>query len=64
MKAEKKESIFDIRLTRIEANADCCETQKSDPILAQIMAAKEEDKRPTRNVISAESSLTKAYWEL
>ena len=56
MKAEKIEFIVDIRLTLIEANADWCAAQRSDPILAKIIAAKEEDKRPTRNEISIEST--------
>ena len=41
MKVKKKESIVDIRLTRIEAQY---EAQRSDPILAKIIAAKEEEK--------------------
>ena len=45
MEAEGKESIVDIRLTQIEANEDWTEAQRSDPILAKIIAAKEEDKR-------------------
>ena len=49
MKVERIESIVDIRLTRIEANADCCEAQRSDPILTKIIAAKEGDKRHTKN---------------
>ena len=64
MKAEEKESIIDIRLTRIEANAEWCEAQRCDPILAKIIAAKEENKRPTRNKISVKGPLTKAYWAL
>ena len=62
MKAEKREAIVDIRLTRIEANADWCEAQRSNPILAKIIAAKEEDKRPTRNEISAEDPFTKGLY--
>ena len=38
---------------RIEANADWCEAQRSDPILAKVIAAKEEDKRPTGKEIIA-----------
>ena len=40
MKAEKRESIFDIRLTRIESKVDWCEAQRSDPILANIIAVR------------------------
>ena len=61
MKAEKKESIVDIRLTQIEANEDWTEEQRSDPILAKIIAAKEKDKLSTTNEIFAEGPLTKAY---
>ena len=45
VKAEKK-----------EANEDWSEAQRSDPILAKIIEAKKEDKRPTRNDISAEGN--------
>ena len=45
VKAEKKESIIDIRLTQIDAD--------EDTILTKIIAAKKEDKGPTRNEISA-----------
>ena len=62
MKAERKESLIDIRLKRIEANADWCEAQRSDPILAKTTTAKKEGKRPTRTEISAEGPLTKAYF--
>ena len=46
MKDEEK-SIVDIRLMQVEANKDWPEAQGSDPIL--VLAAKKEDKRPTRN---------------
>ena len=59
MKTENKDSIVDVRLTHIEANADWTKAQRNDPILANIVTAKEEDKRPTRNEISAEGSLTR-----
>ena len=55
MKA-KKESIVVIWLIRIEANANWCEAQRSDPILTKIIAAKGKDKRPTRNEIRRRSS--------
>ena len=64
MKAEKKESIVDVRLKQIEVNEDWTEAQRSDPILTKIIGAKEKDKRPTRNEISAEGPLIKAYWAL
>ena len=61
MKEEKKEFIVDIRLTRIEVNADWCDAQRSDSIMAKIITTKQEDKRRTRNEIFAETPLTKAY---
>ena len=51
VKAEKKESIIDIRLTQIDAD--------EDTILTKIIAAKKEDKGPTRNEISAKGW---SYW--
>ena len=60
MKAEKKESIAAVRRMQIKANEDLSGAQRSDPILAKIIVAKEEDKRPTRNEISAEGPLKKA----
>ena len=60
MKAEKKEPIIDIRLTRVDANEDWSEDQRGDAILTKFIAAKEKDKRPYRNEISSEG-LTKAY---
>ncbi|GBP02823.1 hypothetical protein EVAR_71253_1 [Eumeta japonica] len=36
--------------------------QRSDIILSKIMSAKEADRRPSRNEISAESPLAKSYW--
>ena len=62
MNAEKKESIIDIRLTQIDANEYWPEAQRSAPILAKIIAAKEEDKQPTRNGITGESPLIETYW--
>ena len=59
VKAEKKEYNIDIWLTQ---NEDWSEVQRSDPILAKTIAVKEEDKRPTKKLISAEGPLTKAYW--
>ena len=47
---------------QIDANTDRSEEQKSDPILAKIIAAKEEDKRPTRKEILAECRVTKTFW--
>ena len=38
--------------------------QRSDPILAKIITAKEEDKRPTRSEISREGPLINAYLAL
>ena len=58
----KKESIVDIGLTQIEGNEVWSEAQRSDPILAKIVTANKEHKRPTRNEISAKDLLTKAYW--
>ena len=43
VKAEK-ESVVDVRLTQIEDNEDWTEAQRSDPILAKTIAAKEEKK--------------------
>ena len=62
MNAEGQETTIDIRLTQIDANENWTAAQRSDSILAKIMAAKVEDKRPTRIEISAESSLKKAFW--
>ena len=45
-KAEKKESIADVRGMQIEAKEDWSEAQRNNPIIAKIIAAKEEDKRP------------------
>ena len=64
IKAEKKKSIVTVRRMQIEANEDWSAAQRSGPILAKIIAGKEEDKRPTRNEISGEDPLTKAYWAL
>ena len=39
MKSEDKETIIDIRLKEIDANEDCTDAQRSDRILAKIIAA-------------------------
>ena len=44
MKAEKKEPIVVVRRMQIEANEDWSAAQRSDSILAKIIAAKVEDK--------------------
>ncbi|XP_037813635.1 uncharacterized protein LOC119604837 [Lucilia sericata] len=63
-KAEVKESVIDVRLTHIDSTEDWSEAQRDDPLLAKIISAKEEGKRPARNEISAESPLMKSYWAL
>ncbi|XP_075168511.1 uncharacterized protein LOC142240690 [Haematobia irritans] len=61
-KAEPQETVVNVRQLHIESGTDWSTEQRKDPILRKIISAKEEDKKPSKKDIAAESPLMKSYW--
>lgn len=61
-KAEQKEGVIDVRLMQVNSTEDWSTAQRSDPVLVKIIEAKEKNERPTREEISSENPIIKAYW--
>ena len=57
-----QKGVAGVRTMRLDSGEDWPLSQRNDPVLVKIITALEEDKRPTRNVMSAESALMKSYW--